>query len=306
LVFGAERFGLCNAAVQCSYTKADPLPRATGGVGQICRSPNLIEPEQSYGFIPIDERCRRRAKSTQTGNGNFRAMGLRMTALEVIDDLLGRKLLDWTTDELVATRVRALNGTLPSDEENYWRKVHARLKQTETGNAEPPTGGEHTRLTWARTESSFTESLFTAKQALINLRYAPGIVVETSIALWLLSHYSDWLLVLFAYLLILASAVMTIAGFVWYGLWFAQRGFGIWFFLITPFVIGVGLIIAAQFYRVEIDWIKILVAITTVFILPLPVYCAWRLLKFTIMRLFRILLIAASQLGSAWRGELHR
>ena len=100
---------------------------ATGNVGQICRSPNLIEPEQSYGFIPIDERCRRRAKSTQTGNGNFRAMGLRMTALEVIDDLLGRKLLDWTTDELVAARVCALNGTLPSDEENHWRKVHARL-----------------------------------------------------------------------------------------------------------------------------------------------------------------------------------
>lgn len=60
-----------------------------------------------------------------------------MTALEVIDDLLGRKLLDWTRDELVAARVCALNGTLPSDEESYWRTVHARLQKTETEHATP-------------------------------------------------------------------------------------------------------------------------------------------------------------------------
>ena len=287
-----------------------------------------------------------------------------MTALEVIDDLLSRKLLDWTRDELEAARVCALKGALPSDEENYWRKVHARLQKTEIEHAAPedltraqirkvfplwaaqgpfqsggasaaamrnaiatvlpprevdrmadgllrhavsydsdPTEWEKTRRTWAKTESSFT-----GKQALIYLRYAPGIVIETLIALRLLSNYSDWWVVCLACLMILASAVMTIAGFIWYWRWFAQRGLGAWFLTVAPFIIGVGLLIALQFHRdavVERDWLKILIVVAIqVLIVPFPIYCAWRLLKFTLVRLFRVLLIAVSQAGLAWRGEL--
>lgn len=53
---------------------------------------------------------------------------------------------------------------------------------------------------------------FSTKQALINLRYVPGIVIEASIALRLLSNYRDSVVVWLAYLLIAASVVGTIAG----------------------------------------------------------------------------------------------
>ena len=291
-----------------------------------------------------------------------------MTALEVIDDLLSRKLLDWTRDELEAARVCALKGNLSSDEESYWRKVHTRLQKTEIEHATPedlaraqickvfplwaaqgpfqsggasaaamrnaiatvlpprevdrmadgllrhavsydsdPTEWEKTRRTWAKTESSFT-----GKQALIYLRYAPGIVIETLIALWLLSNYSDWWVVCLACLMILASAAMTIAGLIWYWRWFAQRSLGAWYFTIAPFPIGIGLLIVTSRFQwinalnaIGHEWLAALfVVVISVFIVPLPVYCARRLLKFTLVRLFRVLLIAVSQAGSAWRGEL--
>jgi hypothetical protein len=155
-----------------------------------------------------------------------------------------------------------------------------------------------TNLHWCPDEITAT---LTTKQALKNLLYVPGIVIETSIGWWLLSVYPCGLGAWVGYFLLLMSGLALIAGLVWYLLWFARRGLGPWFLTAALSLIGVGLLAISQWFNsnAAVIW-------GGIFIHVLPVYCAWRLGKFLVVRLFRVLLVAVAQLGAAWRGELER
>jgi hypothetical protein len=100
-------------------------------------------------------------------------------------------------------------------------------------------------LDWCPVEITAT---LTTKQALKNLLYVPGIAIETSIALWLLSEYSAGLGAWVGYFLLLMSGLVAIAGLVWYWLWFAQRGLGPWFLTAAFSLIGAALLPISQWF----------------------------------------------------------
>ena len=232
-----------------------------------------------------------------------------MTVLEVIDDLLSRKLLDWTRDELEAARVCALKGALPSDEENYWRKVHARLQKTEIEHAAPED------LSRARIRKVFPlwaaqgpfqsggASAAAMRSAMATL-FPPKEIDQMGDGLFrhAVSYDSDpteWEKTR-------RTWAMTESSFT------AKQALRAWYFTTVPFAIGIGLLIANARFQwidalnaIEHEWLAALFVVAIqVLIVPLPIYCAWRLLKFTLVRLFRVLLVAVSQAGLAWRGEL--
>jgi hypothetical protein len=92
-----------------------------------------------------------------------------------------------------------------------------------------------------------------AEDALYNLRYALAGAIEFAAAFWLLSEQaqraigpeSAWL----AYLLLFGCVIGLLVGFFWYWIWFAQRGAGIWYLAGVTFIVGIGLLSAAAWFR---------------------------------------------------------
>jgi len=155
----------------------------------------------------------------------------------------------------------------------------------------------------------------TAKEALLNSRYALGVVAEVKIALWLLSSYSAGPATWLGYFLLTTSALMTIFGMVWYGRWFTQIGLRNWYIAVLTFLLGCGLIAIARNLTPHMEniyagrppspWYVDTILSSGIFLtVPLLLYCAWRVARWTVIRAFKVLLVAVSQLGSAWRGEL--
>ena len=141
---------------------------------------------------------------------------------------------------------------------------------------------------------------FAPEEALINLKYALGIATEVAIAIWFLNAAdgkSNWLAWI-AYALFATSGLATVFGLFWYWLWFAERGFGAWYLAVVPTLIGIGLAYVGM--RLSSDGLQIL-GFTLVYVLPL--YCTWRLLKYVVVRVFRLFLVAVQHTGRAWRGE---
>jgi hypothetical protein len=138
-----------------------------------------------------------------------------------------------------------------------------------------------------------------ANDAFHNLKYGLGIVAEIGIAYWLLSEGFTWI----AYLLFACSALMLLVGFFWYWIWFAQRHAAVRYVVGVTLTVGTGFFAAGTWFHNETmaSWGLGIVLLTMCGIF---VYGAWRLFRFLITRLFRVLLIAISQLGAAWRGEL--
>jgi hypothetical protein len=135
----------------------------------------------------------------------------------------------------------------------------------------------------------------TAYQALTNLRYALGIVIEVFVACLLLSNGYTWT----AYVLFATSAIALMIGFFWYLVWFAQRRLTVWYLAGVAELAGIGMWIAGAWFNIDaLLWDGLGISLT------LPLLCgAWLLGRFLIVRLFGVLLIAVSQLGAAWRGE---
>ena len=145
----------------------------------------------------------------------------------------------------------------------------------------------------------------TAEDAFYNLKYGIGIVVEVAVADWLLSrpHSTFGPDAVLAYFLLATSAFALLVGFFWYWAWFAQRGVStVWYLAGVTELVGIGMFAAGWWFNIESLFggglgISIL--------LPL-LYGAWRLVRFLVIRLFGVLLIAISQIAAAWRGELPR
>lgn len=149
----------------------------------------------------------------------------------------------------------------------------------------------------------------TAEQAFYNLRYGLGIVVEVAVAYWLLSKGGSPFgpAAVAAYVLLATSAFALLLGFLWYWAWFAQRGAGGRYLLAVSFLVGVGLLAAGIFFQFDAEpsVSTVLLNMSGACLVGVPVaYGAWRLLRIGAVRVFGVLLIAVSQIGAAWRGEL--
>ena len=142
-----------------------------------------------------------------------------------------------------------------------------------------------------------------SQDAFYNLRYGIGIVAETVLACWLLTGYRNFAGAWVAYFLLATSAIALLVGFFWYWMWFAQRGAGAWYLTGVTLFLGAGLFAAGTYFHNESlpPWGF---GFALLAICGLLVYGVWRLLRFVMSRLFSILLVAISQIGAAWRGEL--
>jgi hypothetical protein len=164
--------------------------------------------------------------------------------------------------------------------------------------------------------------MLSAKDAFSNLKYAPGVGIEIAIAYWLSSQGGPAFgaPALVAYALIATSALVLLVGFFWYWAWFAERGFAGRYLLGVSFLVGVALWSAGQFLRPDdpqyicglaqyppcpntssLVWFFLWAGACLVAV-PL-LFEAWCLVKFIIVRVFGVLLVAISQIGAAWRGE---
>ncbi len=131
-------------------------------------------------------------------------------------------------------------------------------------------------------------------------KYALGVFLNIAIALWLLSvargEYA-WLAWI-AYFQLTLAALMILAGICGYWLWFAERGLSLWYSAALSFVVGAGLLAGGT----RLNWDGMAIS-GAMLLTPLPAYCAWRLAKLAIVRLFGVLLLGIQQAGQAWRGE---
>lgn len=162
-----------------------------------------------------------------------------------------------------------------------------------------------------------------AEQAFYNLRYGIGIVMEVALAYWLLSKGGSPFgpSAVAAYVLLATSAAALLFGFFWYWAWFAQRGGGGRYLLTVSFLVGIGLLSVALFFKPDVPpsicgrdpyppcaesaYLEPSLFLFGFCLAGVPVvYGAWRLTKYVVVRTFGVLLIAISQIGAAWRGEL--
>ena len=165
----------------------------------------------------------------------------------------------------------------------------------------------------------------TAEEAFYNLRYGIGIVLEVAVAYWLLSspHPPFGPGAVLAYFLIATSVFALLLGFFWYMAWFAQRNLAGLYLLAVSFLVGIGLWSAGVFFKpdapelicgrapypqcTESSNLVLFLTVSGSCLIAVPVlYGAWRLVRSIVVRLFRVLLVAISQIAAAWRGELHR
>jgi hypothetical protein len=161
--------------------------------------------------------------------------------------------------------------------------------------------------------------MLSAKDAFSHLKYAPGIGIEIAIAYWLLSQGGPAFgaSALMAYALIAASALTLLVGFFWYLAWFAERGAAGRYLLGVSFFVGVVLWSTGQYlwsleplarpcYERPCPGTSSLIQSLFLFggcLVGLPVvYGSWRLIRLVVVRAFRVLLVAVSQIGAAWRG----
>jgi hypothetical protein len=143
-----------------------------------------------------------------------------------------------------------------------------------------------------------------------------GLVIMASVAgialaCWVLTSGGNYygasgaLATWVAYAILVASVFWLLVSLFWYWAWFAQKvGMGAWYLAGIPLLIGLALCPAGYWFHAES------VALTGLGLVLLPLsgllfYGAWRLVRLMIVRLFHVLLIAVSQTGAAWRGEVH-
>src|SRR4029077_6238331 len=138
-----------------------------------------------------------------------------------------------------------------------------------------------TVMQWTRNRS------FTNRDAVLNLWYSVGLVIELLIASKLLPMGAPavWL----AYLLIGSSALCVAAGFVWYLLWALERGFALSYLaaICLTFVPAAAASIHILFGSVLAEWQVICVA---VLVHVGAAYFTYRILKVLLSRCYKMLL----------------
>jgi hypothetical protein len=144
--------------------------------------------------------------------------------------------------------------------------------------------------------------MLTTKNALLNLRYGAGLAIKVAIVCWLLAGTNSYISpgAVLAYVLIVTSTGELLYGLFWYWKWFTQRGAIGWYFV----AVGILLFLGWAWVAYWIGDKDMATAALVGAVNPPVIYGLWRLIKFTVVRTFGVLLIAISQIGAAWRGEL--
>jgi hypothetical protein len=145
---------------------------------------------------------------------------------------------------------------------------------------------------------------FANKDAVFHLRYGVGCALEGTFAIWLLIHADSYrpLSIWIACFLLALTTACLLAGFVWYFCWAYERKATSWYLAGVASLIGAACVALDRWFAFGFqNWD---VALSFSLLYFAAGYGAWRLVRFFVVRSFNILLLAISQLGAAWRGEL--
>ena len=145
---------------------------------------------------------------------------------------------------------------------------------------------------------------FTNKDAVFHLRYGIGCALEGTFAIWLLIHAERYqpLGIWVAYFLLAATAACLLAGLIWYFCWALERRATLWYLPGVASLIGATCVALDRLFAFGFgEWD---VALSFSIFYFAAGYGTWRLARSIVVRSFNVLLLAVSEVGSAWRGEL--
>jgi hypothetical protein len=147
---------------------------------------------------------------------------------------------------------------------------------------------------------------YTNEDAAYGLRYAPGFAVGLTFAVWLLVHgekyrpFGNWL----AYYILAQTGAVVLFGFWWYGCWAYERHVTRWYLASVASLIGAACVALDRLFALGFQGWDVALSFSVLYFAA--GYGAWRLVRYFVIRCFNILLLAVSQVGAAWRGELRR
>jgi hypothetical protein len=146
---------------------------------------------------------------------------------------------------------------------------------------------------------------YTNEDAAFGLRYALGCALELTFAVWLLvrSDY-PWWNVWLAYYLLFQTGAVVLFGFWWYGCWAYERQATHWYLAGVASLIGAACAALDRLFALGFQGWDVALSFSVLYFAA--GYGAWRLVRYFVIRCFNILLLAVSQVGAAWRGELRR
>jgi len=149
------------------------------------------------------------------------------------------------------------------------------------------------------------ERQFTNDDAARYLPYGLGCALELTVAIWLLHGGADRPLSLWlSYFLFAQSGACLLAGFGWYFFWAHERKLTFWYLAGVVSLIGAACVSWNRIFSLGFDGWDLPLAFSLVY--AAAGYGLWRLVRFVIVRAFTLLLLAVSEIGAAWRGELRR
>jgi hypothetical protein len=145
---------------------------------------------------------------------------------------------------------------------------------------------------------------YTNEDAAFGLRYALGCALELTFAVWLLVHGEDyrpfgtWL----AYFLLAQTGAVVLFGFWWYCCWAYERHATHWYLAGFASLIGATCVALDRLFALGFQGWDVALSFSILYFAA--GYGIWRLVRFFIVRGFNVVLLAISQIGAAWRGEL--
>jgi hypothetical protein len=153
---------------------------------------------------------------------------------------------------------------------------------------------------------SYVDRNFTNQDAVHHLLYAVGCALELTFAVWLLTYgeryrpLSTWL----ACFLLAETGACVLFGFGWYFCWAYERHATHWYLAGVASLIGAACVALDRLFALGFQGWDVALSFSILYFVG--GYGAWKLVRFFVVRLFHIVLLAVSQLGAAWRGELRQ
>jgi hypothetical protein len=146
---------------------------------------------------------------------------------------------------------------------------------------------------------------YTNEDAAFGMRYALGCALELTFAVWLLVR-SDyfWWSVWLAYYLLFQTGAVVLFGFWWYGCWAYERQATHWYLAGVASLIGAACAALDRLFALGFQGWDVALSFSILYFAA--GYGIWRLVRAIVVRSFNVLLLAVSEVGAAWRGELRR
>jgi hypothetical protein len=147
---------------------------------------------------------------------------------------------------------------------------------------------------------------YTNKDAVFGLRYALGCAIELTFAIWLLTDAGNryWPFGWLAYFLLVQTGVVLLFGFWWYGCWAYERNAMPWYLAAVASLIGAACVTLDRLFALGFQGWDVALSFSILYFAA--GYGTWRLVRAMVVRSFNVLLLAVSEVGAAWRGDLRR